>query len=404
MDTDGTVALAVGENVITVEVTAEDGNTTQTYTVTVTRMVSNSDPTFNAGLSTMISVKENTASGTNIGEPYTATDSDSSDTLTYTLGGTDGTSFGIDSSTGQLETGTALNFEVKASYSVTVNVRDSKDSAGDADTATDDTIDVTITVTNEDEAGTASFTGMLSGGLLLTASVSDPDGSISNRSYQWQRSSSQTSGFSDITTNGTSVTYTTVAADVGQYLRVIVSYTDGYSSGRSATSAARGTVAGSNSPPAFNDGPSTTRTVPENSGGGVAVGTAVTASDSDNSDTLTYSLSGTDVDDFDIDSSNGQITTRSTGTYNFEAAKNTYEVTVSVHDGKDAAGGTDTSTIDDTIDVAISLTNVNEAPTLGTVSLNESVAENTPASQIIATYTASDVDASDDAYLVAGKR
>ena len=36
-DGDGTVSLAVGSNVITVEVTAEDGETTQTYTVTVVR-------------------------------------------------------------------------------------------------------------------------------------------------------------------------------------------------------------------------------------------------------------------------------------------------------------------------------------------------------------------------------
>ena len=36
-DADRTVALAVGANVITVEVTAEDGNTTKTYTITVTR-------------------------------------------------------------------------------------------------------------------------------------------------------------------------------------------------------------------------------------------------------------------------------------------------------------------------------------------------------------------------------
>ena len=39
-DADGTVALAVGSNVITVEVTAEDGQTTRTYTVTVTRPAS----------------------------------------------------------------------------------------------------------------------------------------------------------------------------------------------------------------------------------------------------------------------------------------------------------------------------------------------------------------------------
>ena len=36
-DSDGTVSLSVGSNTITVEVTAEDGQTTQTYTVTVTR-------------------------------------------------------------------------------------------------------------------------------------------------------------------------------------------------------------------------------------------------------------------------------------------------------------------------------------------------------------------------------
>ena len=36
-DSDGEISLSVGSNVITVEVTAEDGNTTQTYTVTVTR-------------------------------------------------------------------------------------------------------------------------------------------------------------------------------------------------------------------------------------------------------------------------------------------------------------------------------------------------------------------------------
>ena len=41
-DTDGTVDLAVGANIITVEVTAEDTTTTETYTVTVTRAVATS--------------------------------------------------------------------------------------------------------------------------------------------------------------------------------------------------------------------------------------------------------------------------------------------------------------------------------------------------------------------------
>ena len=43
-DTDRTVSLAVGRNVITIEVTAEDGTTKRTYTVTVTRASENEQP------------------------------------------------------------------------------------------------------------------------------------------------------------------------------------------------------------------------------------------------------------------------------------------------------------------------------------------------------------------------
>ena len=44
-DADGTVSLAAGDNVITVEVTAKDGQTTRTYTVTVTRAALSTDAT-----------------------------------------------------------------------------------------------------------------------------------------------------------------------------------------------------------------------------------------------------------------------------------------------------------------------------------------------------------------------
>ena len=43
-DTDGTVSLAVGRNVITIEVTAEDGTTKRTYTVTVSRAAQDATP------------------------------------------------------------------------------------------------------------------------------------------------------------------------------------------------------------------------------------------------------------------------------------------------------------------------------------------------------------------------
>ena len=62
-DSDGTVSLAVGSNVITVEVTAEDEETTRTYTVTITRTALSTDATL-SGL-TMSSIDFGTfASGT----------------------------------------------------------------------------------------------------------------------------------------------------------------------------------------------------------------------------------------------------------------------------------------------------------------------------------------------------
>ena len=50
-----------------------------------------------------------------------------------------------------MQTNAALDKEDKASYTVTVSVRDSKNDAGGADVAVDDEITVTITVTGENE-------------------------------------------------------------------------------------------------------------------------------------------------------------------------------------------------------------------------------------------------------------
>ena len=64
------------------------------------------------------------------------------DALTYALSGTDAASFAIDPDTGQLMTLEALDYETKATYSVTVTASDSG--------GLSDSIDVTITVTEPD--------------------------------------------------------------------------------------------------------------------------------------------------------------------------------------------------------------------------------------------------------------
>ena len=111
--------------------------------LTETPATTNNAPVFTEGTSTTRSVAENTAASTNIGTAIAATDADSGDTLEYTLGGTDMASFAIVSTSGQLQTRAALDFETKSSYAVTVSVSD-----GNGGT---DSIGVTITVTDVNE-------------------------------------------------------------------------------------------------------------------------------------------------------------------------------------------------------------------------------------------------------------
>ena len=356
---------------------------------------SNAEPSFSDSTASR-TLPENSGAGENVtGGTITATDSDG-DTLTYTLTGTDAGSFEIDSS-GQLKTKTGVthNFDFEAtkkSYTVTVNVRDSKDAAGNANTTTDDTIAVTINLTNVDEPGTASISGTLSGGETLTASVTDIDGTPTSVTWRWARGDTAGGSFSNIS-SATSDSYTMVAADVGKYLRATASYTDPQGSSKSANAVTSGAVAASNAEPMFSAS-TAMRTLPENSGAGVNVtGGTITATDSDSGDTLFYSLTGSDAGSFEIDSSSGQLKTKAgvTHNFNFESAKKAYTVTVNVRDSKDAAGDANTVT-DDSITVTINLTNVNEAPVIASPPATRSIPENSTA---VATFSATDVDASD---------
>ena len=113
---------------------------TSAATLAVQAAAVNNAPMFTAGTSTTRSVAENTASSRNIGTAIAATDADGGDTLRYTLGGTDMASFAIVSTSGQLQTRAALDFETKSSYAVTVSVSDGNGGS--------DSIGVTITVTD----------------------------------------------------------------------------------------------------------------------------------------------------------------------------------------------------------------------------------------------------------------
>ena len=201
-----------------------------------TAQAANSQPAFPSSEDGARSVAENTAAGANIGAPVGATDADN-DALTYTLGGDDAASFTIVPSTGQLQTLAALNFEGKNSYSVTVSASDRKDATGNADTAIDATIDVTISVTNVDEPGTVILSpAQPRVGEVLRARVSDPDGVVVGSGiWGWLKSRDGTPDWSTVQNSAPyPSSYEVQAADLNFYLQATVSYVDGHGLGKSA--------------------------------------------------------------------------------------------------------------------------------------------------------------------------
>ena len=343
--------------------------------------LANAAPQFPSA-STERSVAENTAADTDIGAPVSATDSNG-DTLVYTLGGANGSSFDIDSSTGQLKTKAALDFEGgTTSYTVTVSVHDGLDDNGNPGTAEDDTITVTITVTDVDEDGTITFSSdPPSAGTALTATLSDDDAPISGETWSWEISDDGQSNWTSISGADTS-SFTPQEADIGKYLRVTVTYTDSFAGNKSAN-AETGAIANrppTNEHPSFADA-TADRSVEENTPAGQNIGAPVAATHSDSVGTLVYSLDTTGATNFDIDDSTGQL--KSKAALDFETTQS-YTVTVSVSDGMDDYSNADT-VVDDSIDVTISVTDIDvpAVPAAPTVA-----AANGAAAKLNVTWTA----------------
>ena len=173
---------------------------------------------------TMRTVAENTRPGVAVGDPIEATDPEG-DALTYSLNQRDGKYFDIVETSGQLLTRSPLDFETKAGYMVSVSVRDGKDTRGSEDNADDDTIMVTVVVTDQEEPGTVTLSALRPRvGIPLTAVLTDPDGGVTDVGWVWERSEDR-AGWTAIS-DATSTAYTPTTEDEGHYLRVTASYAD----------------------------------------------------------------------------------------------------------------------------------------------------------------------------------
>ncbi len=265
--------------------------------------------------------------------------------ITWSVTGSDSASFVVTSS-GALYFSAPPNFEAKETYAVTVQASDGS-LAG--------TLDVTVTVEDVEELGIVAITPPRSWiGQSVSADLSDPDGGVSGESWQWSRSRSRSSGWTDIEGAGSSA-YSPGADDVDNYLRASVTYTDRRGPDKTAHGVMFKTI--EETAPTTNTAPEfEPKTVSFRVSEGVSPGRnvgRVSATDPDD-DVLTYVISSFTADGvvFDIDASTGLIRTKAILDL---AIDDVYTIRVSVHDGFDASYSPSES-IDANLEVIIEVT------------------------------------------------
>ena len=191
-------------------------------------------------------VNENADAGAVVGQT-TAADPDN-DSVTYSVSGADAAGFNqvfaMNASTGEItvKSGASPNYEVKRSYSITVNVTDGEDASGNAESpaVTDASVSVTIRVKNIDEAGTITLIPQTPAvGSVLSAVLTDPDAELRIVWVRWYRADTATGPFTLIGGNNGRCSaqgcYAPSAADQGKFLKVEITYYDGASTPRSAS-------------------------------------------------------------------------------------------------------------------------------------------------------------------------
>ena len=295
-----------------------------------------------------------------------------------------------------------MDHETKDSFSVTIQVTDGKADDGTTDATIDDTHAVTINVTDLDEAGIISFNPETPAAAnSITATLQDDDTPVSNQVWQWHISSDQNT-WTPIS-GADSKSYTPGSVDIGKYLRANVIYTDSFGANKNAQAETDAVLSApiTNKQPSF-DAATATRSVAENTPANQNIGAPVSATHPDSVGTLVYSLGGTDVASFDIDTSTGQLKTKTVFDYETDA-KISYTVTVSVTDGLDDHSLSDT--VDDgTITVTIDVTDVNEPPQFVVETAAHTVAEDLEVGQNVGdALFATDPDSGDTVtYSVSG--
>ena len=233
----GTVLNFESKDTYVVMVTATDSHEdSETITVTITVTNVNESPELSKKALVVVGDErvDYLEGGTDAVETYRAAGPDSLGAR-WSLSGTDANRFAL--SNGVLSFRSSPNFEAPADsdsdnvYNVIVQA--SKGSLEDAR-------NVTIKVTNKEEAGSLSLSSQQPDvGVEITATLRDPDGGVTGQRWQWARSPDGATRWSDIPA-ASSATYTPVLADAANFLRVTVGYEDAQGGGKSASAETSG--------------------------------------------------------------------------------------------------------------------------------------------------------------------
>ena len=313
------------------------------------------------------------------------------------------------------------DYEKQSSYSITIVAI-----GGAGDRRLAGRLDVTIKVTNDEDAGVVELSQIgPQRGRAVVASLTDQDGGATISKWVWEYAPLETGevcipgaggsgpdeGDWNAVPGATSASYTpndfvsegTTVPITGNCLRAAATYTDDFvvldddttadedesiDTAMQVTDAAVQASGASNAAPKFGDqdlvtpgdqSGATSREVAENTAAGQPIGMAVSANDSDTGDLSLYTLGGADMASFGIDRKTGQLKTKAALDYE---TKDTYVVTVTA---------TDPSGASDVITVTINVTNENDGatitvgaventpPAFASSTLNRSVDENMPA-------------------------
>ena len=312
-------------------------------------VVDNTNPAFTSA--TAANFAEN-ATGT----AYASAVTDAT-TLTYTKTGADAALFAIDAGTGAVTFNTSPNFETPTDaggdnvYNIPVPATDALGHATNQAVA--------ITVTNANEmpsltSGAAASFAENATGTVYAAAATDPD---AGATLTYALAGTDAARFAINATSG-AVTFATspnfeAALDSGANNVYDITVTASDGTNTTAAQAVAITVTNVNEMPSLTSGAAAS--FAENATGTVY---AAAATDPDAGTTLTYALAGTDAGLFNINSSTGVVTFAATP--NFEVptdagGDHVCNITVTASDGTNTTAPQA---------VAITVTDVNEAPTL----------------------------------------